>query len=203
MADEETVVETDEETTNTAIAEFNDYATPKVKTPRFKMYVNMSTHSTPDWELQGKGIGSYTIEQNAEITKEVDVLGLVSKVRADPQPTMNGVTIALMKGSKLAGLLFNAWYKGDYSALDSLEILFKFEFVDGEASSYVKARLENDVMIGINSFKGEANQYLGFDIDIHFSNDFVLGEMLETPGSGGIVFVPDVEESNSNSNTTT
>ena len=40
------------------MAEFNSYASPKVETKRFKIYADVGSSSTPEWELQGRGVES-------------------------------------------------------------------------------------------------------------------------------------------------
>ena len=45
-------------------------------------------------------------------------------------------------------------------------------------------------MIAINNFAGEAGGYLGFEIDIHYSNNFKTGEMAKVDGES-VTFTPD------------
>lgn len=172
---------------------FNDNANPKVKTEKFKIYIDVSATTTPAWELQGRGVESWTVVQNQDIDKKVDVLGLIDMTRGTAQPAQSGVSLALRKGSAFAEMLFDAWYSGDYSKLDNISILQKFEFKDGESLTIddpVKARLASGCMISINSFNGEAGGNLLFDIDIHYSNQFTTGEMALDDGTT-VTFVPD------------
>lgn len=170
---------------------FNSYANPKIETKRFKIYADVSDGtSTPTWELQGKGVESWTIEENSDVEKTTDVLGEVDMERGTPQPTQSGVKVNLRKGSKFAEMLFNAYKTRDYSNLNGIKILQKFEFIDGKTATNCFARLEEDVMIGINNFSGEAGSYLGFEIDIHYANKTTLGEMPKTDGET-ITFTPD------------
>lgn len=171
--------------------EFNNSANPKVKTERFKVYAQVGgTDSAPKWELQGRGVESWTVDQNQDITKTPDVLGYVDMERGTAQPTQSGVTLRLRKGLVLAEMLFHAWYSQDFSELDSVSILQKFEFVDGEDDSNCLARLQKGCMIAINSFSGEAGGYLAFDCDIHYSNEIITGTMPKTDGET-ITFTPD------------
>lgn len=169
---------------------FNSLANPKIETKRFKIYADVSTTGTPEWELQGRGVESWSVDENADIEKTPDVLGMVDMERGDAQPTQSGVTIKLRKGSKLGEMLFNAWFTRDMTALNSMKILQKFEFIDGSDNTNCKARLEEDVMIAINNFTGEAGAYLGFEIDIHYANKTTLGEMAKEDGES-ITFTPD------------
>ena len=172
--------------------EFNNFASPKVETKRFKIYADVGEGSTPEWELQGRGVESWTVEENADVEKTTDVLGTVDMERGVAQPTQSGVSVKIRKGSKLGKMLFDAFYKRDYSKLDAIKILQKFEFVDGQTEGTCLARLEEDVMIAINNFTGESGGYLGFDIDIHYANKTTTGTMPKEDGET-IEFTPDKE----------
>lgn len=170
--------------------QFNEKVNPKAETKLFKVYADVSTDgSTPEWELQGRGVESYTIEENSDVEKKTDVLGYVDMERGTAQPTQSGLAIKLRKGSKFGEMLFDAWLTGDKSKLDAVKILQKFEFVDGSDESTCLARLEEDVMIGINSFTGEAGGYLGFEIDLHYANKRTIGTMPIEDGKT-ITFTP-------------
>ena len=172
------------------MAEFNSYANPKVETKRFKIYADVGSSSTPEWELQGRGVESWTVEENSDVEKRTDVLGTVDMERGIAQPTQSGVAIKLRKGSKLGQILFDAFFTRDYSKLNALKILQKFEFADGESEDTCLARLEEDVMIAINNFTGEAGGYLGFEVDIHYANKTTTGTMPKVDGDT-ITFTPD------------
>ena len=173
------------------MTEFNSYANPKVETKRFKIYADVSEGSgNPEWELQGRGVGSWTVDENEDITKEPDVLGYIDMERGTPQQTQTGVIVNLRKGSKFGSLLFDAWFTGDKSKLDAMKFLQKFEFVDGTDENTCRARLEEDVLVSINSFNGEAAGYLSFDIDIHYANMRTIGTMPKVDGDE-ITFTPD------------
>lgn len=162
----------------------NDKASPKIETQCFKIYADVSTTGdTEEWELQGRGVESWTVEEGSDIEKTTDVLGEVDMQRGTPQPSQTGVAIKLRKNSKLAEILFEAWYTRDMSKLNSMKILQKFEFIDGSDATKCLARLEENVMIAINNFTGEAAGYLGFEIDIHYANNTTLGEMDKVDGA--------------------
>ena len=173
------------------MAGFNDYANPKVETKRFKIYADVSsTGLAPDWELQGRGVESWTVEENQDVEKTTDVLGYVDMERGTAKPTQSGVSVKFRKGSKFAEMLFDAWFKRDTSKINAVKMLQKFEFADGTAENTCLARLEEDVMISINSFEGEAGGYLGFTIDIHYANKTTTGTMPKVDGDT-ITFTPD------------
>lgn len=171
---------------------FNDKASPKARTERFKMYVDVSENNAGEYELQGKGVASWTIDRGEEITKTKDVLGGIEVERGTPEPTQTGVRILVRKDSKFAAIIAEAEYTGDTSRLDSINILKKYEYMDGEAGTTCKAKLEKDVMVGITSFDGEAGGYLGYTVDFHYSNRFVTGTMPIKDGET-VEFTPDEE----------
>lgn len=172
------------------MAEFNNFANPKIETKRFKIYADVSASDTPEWELQGRGVESWTVEENSDVDKVTDVLGYVDMERGTAQPTQSGVSLKLRKGSKLGEMLFDAWFRHDTTKLDAIKILQKFEFADGDSEGTCLARLEEDVMIAINNFTGEAGGYLGFDLDIHYANKTTTGTMPKEDGET-ITFTPD------------
>ena len=169
---------------------FNKNANPKVETKYFKIYADVSGGDTPEWELQGRGVESWSVEENSDIEKTTDVLGTVDMERGTAQPTQSGVAVKLRKGSAFAEMLFDAWYKRDYSKLNSVKILQKFEFASADGETTCLARLEEEVMIAINNFTGEAGGYLGFEIDIHYANKTTHGTMPLEDGEA-ITFTPD------------
>lgn len=170
---------------------FNENVNPKAKTERFKIYVDVGNSGlTPTWELQGRGVESWTVEQNQDINKTSDVLGYVDMGRGAAQPTQSGISLAIRKDSALGEMLFDAWFSGDFSKLDSVKILQKFEIKDGATTGTCLARQQNGCMIAINSFNGEAGGYLNFDVDFHYSNEIITGTMPITDGQT-IEFTPD------------
>lgn len=167
----------------------NEHANPKVETKRFKIYVDVGTNTT-EWELQGRGVENWTVEENVDVEKTTDVLGNVDIQRGTPHPTQSGVAVKLRKDSRLGQMLFEAFYTRDYTQLNSMKILQKFEFVDGVDADTCLARQEEDVMIVVNNFTGEAGGYLGFDIDIHYANKTTTGTMPKVDNNS-ITFTPD------------
>lgn len=165
------------------MAGFNNNASPKAKTEKFKLYVDISEDKSGDYELQGKGVEAWTIETGEEITKTKDVLGGVEVERSTPEPTQTGVKIYVRKGSKLAEIIADAEFTGDYSRLDAMNILKKYEFMDGIGEDTCRAKLENDVTVGITSFEGEAGSYLAYMVDFHYANRFKTGYMPKEDGS--------------------
>lgn len=165
---------------------FNDKANPKIETKNLSLYADVGAATTPEWELQGRGIANWNFEENADVEKETDVLGMVDMERGTPQRAITGIEMKFRKDHKLGAMIFEAWYSGDYSALNALKILVVYGFVDGSASdgSFLAAQ-EEDVLIGVNSVSAEAGGYITADIDINFANKRTLGTA--TIVSGGTV----------------
>lgn len=174
---------------------FNSNVNPKAKTERFKIYIDVGNSDlTPVWELQGRGVESWTVETGGDgVNKKTDVLGYVDMERGTAQPTQSGISLAIRKGSALAEMLFDSWFSGDFSKLDSVKILQKFEIKDGATTGTCLARQQNGCMIEITNFAGEAGGYLNFEITLHYSNDIITGTMPMVDGTP-VTFTPDDEE---------
>ena len=171
-----------------AKGDFNANASPKAPTKRFKMYVEIDG----ELELQGRGITSWSVEQNQDVTQEEDVLGFVDNTRGNAKPQQNIDTFKFRKDSKLAKMAFDAWYSGDYSKLDSLNIVQKFEFVEGSDTDTCLARKLPNSMINITALNGEAGNDLSVSMDIYYSGEIIKGTM---PIVDGVkpTFTEDVE----------
>lgn len=172
---------------------FNGYANPKIQTKRIKFYYNLGTSSSPEWELQGRGVENWSVDFGSDVEKKKDVLGYVDMERSDPEPTQSGVTVSLRKGSKFAEKIAEAEFTGDWSFFDNMEILQKYEYIDGKTSDSCKAKLEKGVMIVVNSMTAEAGGYIQYEFDVNYANDFVTGQMAKVDGET-ITFTPDAAE---------
>lgn len=173
-----------------AKGDFNKNASPKAKVERFKLYIDIGNGSSEDWELQGRGITSWTIEQNQDIEQESDVLGYVDNTRGNAKPQQSIDAFKFRKDSKLGKIIFDAFYRGDQSALDNLNILQKFEFVEGDTEGTCLARKLPNSMINITSFNGEAESDLSVAMDIYYSGEIITGTMPIADGTS-ITFTPD------------
>lgn len=178
-----------------AEGDFNKFASPKAKVEKFKLYVDISDDNSEDWELQGRGITSWTIEQNQDIEQEADVLGYVDNTRGSAKPQQSIDTFKFRKDSKLGKIIFDAFYRGDQSALDNLNILQKFEFVEGSTTETCKARKLPGNMINITSFNGEAESDLSVAMDIYYSGEIITGTMPIKDGANP-TFTPDSDSVN-------
>jgi hypothetical protein len=173
-----------------AEGDFNQYASPKAKTQRFKMYVDVSENNSEDLELQGRGITSWTTEQNQDVEQEEDVLGYVDNTRGNAKPQQSIDTFKFRKDSKLGKIVFDAFFSGDQTRLDNITIYQKFEFVDGTSTGTCKARKLPNSMINITSFNGEAGSDLSVAMDIYYSGEIITGTMPITDGASP-TFTPD------------
>jgi len=162
-----------------ASGDFNSYASPKAKVERFKLYVDIDG----TLELQGRGITSWTIEQNQDIEQEADVLGYVDNTRSSAKPSQSIDEFKFRKDSALAQKLFKAFYTGDTSELDDITIVQKFEFVDAdETGTTCFARKLPECMLNITSFNGEAESDLSVSLEIYYSGEIITGTMPITDG---------------------
>lgn len=152
---------------------------PKARVDLFKIYVDVDGTK----ELQGRGIASWTIDQNQDVNQEADVLGYVDNTRGTAKPTQAVDTFYLRKDSLLGKMFFNAWYTNDMTELDALTFYQKFEFIEGSSPTSCLARKCPDTMVSIESFNGEAENYLSFSVTFYYSGEVVTGEMDIDDGS--------------------
>lgn len=176
-----------------AVQDFNSFANPTVDTKHFKIYANVSTTTTAEYELQGRGVTSWTDTQNIDTNSEEDVLGYVDFTFSKPKSTQDA-DIKVRKGSKLGMMLFDAYFKGD-GKIENIDILQKYEMVDASDSDSdnCKARLQKGCAIVINEFTGEAGGKLTFSVTFNYTGEITTGKMAKTDPST-IVFTADSAE---------
>ena len=172
--------------TNTmAITEFNSNANPTVDTKCWKFYADVkdAAGSTAVWELQGRGVESWTEALNIDTDSSEDVLGYVDFSFSNPKPTQD-VDIKVRKDSKLGGMLFDAYYSGK-GRIENIDILQKYEMVDAGASDAqnCKARIQKGCAIVINEFQGEAGGKLTFSTTWNYTGQITTGKMPKTDGA--------------------
>ncbi len=146
---------------------------PKARVDLFGLYVDVNSKM----ELQGRGIASWTIDQNQDINQEADVLGYVDNTRGTAKPTQAVDTFYLRKDSELGKMFFNAWFNNDMTALDALTFYQKFKFMEGSTPDKCLARKCPNTMVSIESFNGEAENYLSFSVTFYYSGEIETGEM--------------------------
>lgn len=174
-----------------AITDFNSNANPTVDTKCWKIYADVKdTGTTPTWELQGRGIESWTEALNVDTDSTEDVLGFVDFSFGNPKPTQD-VDIKVRKDSKLGGMLFDAYFNGK-GRIENIDILQKYEMVDaGSADSEnCKARIQKGCAIVINEFQGEAGGKLTFSTTWNYTGQITTGKMPKTDGTS-ITFTAD------------
>lgn len=172
-----------------AKGDFNTFASPKAKTERFKIYAKFPNEAMSKYELQGKGITDWSIEQGQDVEQNVDVLGFATMDRKSVKAKQS-IELYLRKDSHLAKVAFEAFYKNDMSVLDNVDILQKFEFADGDDADECLAREQKECLINITSFMGEAENYLKFAMDFYYSNQITTGTMPKVDADP-VVFTPD------------
>ena len=170
--------------TNTmAITEFNSNANPTVDTKCWKFYADVKDSGTSAvWELQGRGVESWTEALNIDTDSSEDVLGYVDFSFSNPKATQD-VDVKVRKDSKLGGMLFDAYYSGK-GRIENIDILQKYEMVDAGSSDSqnCKARIQKGCAIVINEFNGEAGGKLKFSTTWNYTGQIVIGKMPKTDG---------------------
>lgn len=169
--------------------EFNSYANPTIDTEHLKIYANVGSGSSEEWELQGRGIQTNEFETNADVSQEPDVLGFVDVVVSKAKPTLE-MEMKLRKNSKLGAKLLDAWLDRS-CAVTNQDILIKYEFIDVGASNSINclAYREKSCTISISNLTAEAGGKITVTATLYLSNDTVKGSMAKTDGES-VTFTP-------------
>lgn len=168
---------------------FNGFAAPKVPTKRFKLYIEIPGESASKLELQGRGVSNWTIDQKGNTNKTVDVLEYVDIQRGTPQPTQN-ITLFVRSDSEFAKIVADADFTGDHSKLNAMNMIHKYEYMDGSSENTCKAKRHKNVFVEIVNFTAEADNYINYNLNLHYTNDFELGTMPKEDGAT-VTFTPD------------
>lgn len=156
--------------------EFNDYANPTIDTERLKIYCDVSTTGSSQWELQGRGVASNTLTTNSDVTNDLDVLGLVDINTGKAKPTMD-IELKLRKGSVLGEKIFESWIDRS-CVVKNLNLLLKYEFVNvGEGKDNCLACKETGCAISLSNVTAEAGGKITVSGTLYLTNETVKGYM--------------------------
>ena len=120
------------------MTEFNANAKPTVAVEdAYRLYVDVKdTGSTPVLELQGRGVTAYSQSSNSDVSQDLDVLGYTDTTAGAPKVTQEISPLRVRKGSKLAGMIFDAYLSNKSSiTVDIYEkypIAADFHYDDGK-----------------------------------------------------------------------
>lgn len=140
-------------------------------------YVDVSTTSTPSWELLGIRVQDAAIDLNADVEQSRDICG-------NSYATYNGVTPSIgmepfpvIVGSELHKKLMQIYYDKDWPSLERFRIMNVFGWLTngtpGTGDEKLAAEVHNDCTIGIESIGGSDN--VDMPITIYYSNNCTYG----------------------------
>ena len=112
------------------MTEFNANAKPTVAVEdAYRLYVDVKDSGTsPVLELQGRGVTAYSQSSNSDVSQDLDVLGYTDTTAGAPKVTQEISPLRVRKGSKLAGMIFDAYLNNKSSI--TVDIYEKYPMVD-------------------------------------------------------------------------
>lgn len=174
------------------MTEFNKYANPTVATEdAYRLYVDVKeSGETPVLELQGRGVTAYSQSSNSDVSQDLDVLGYTDTMASAPKVTQEISPLRVRKGSKLAGIIFDAYLNNKSSI--TVDIYEKYPMVDYSSSDTddCKARKQANCTIVWTETNLEAGGKFGYNVTLYHSGEITLGKMPKVDG-GTITFTPD------------
>ena len=165
---------------------FNEFAAPTIETKRLKLYLDIGDGSTsPQWELEGRGVKSNSIETGVDVSNETDVLGFVDVTVGAPKPTME-MEFRIRRGTVLGEKAIQS-FRTRTCALYDQTVILKYEFLDAGSSTSgksenCKADKETGCVIALTNISAEAGEYISCTATLYFSNDTIEGYMPKTDG---------------------
>lgn len=152
-----------------------------IKAPRklLKHFVNVSSSSTPEWELLGKGVEDSAIELNPTTEEVKDITGINESTITGWAPTQSFEPFTVRGGSKLAFKLHEIWMNNTPELLSQFEMLTVYSYVGDESDGY-DAEMQKGCTININSIGGSA--YVDMPISVNYSNDKKRGTVKFSEG---------------------
>lgn len=177
------------------MTEFNANANPTVAVEdAYRLYVDVKDSGTsPILELQGRGVTAYSQSSNSDVSQDLDVLGYTDTTAGAPKVTQEISPLRVRKGSKLAGMIFDAYLNNKSSI--TVDIYEKYPMVDYSSSDTddCKARKQANCTIVWTEATIEAGGKFGYNVTLYHSGEITLGKMAKVDAESGAAFTPDGE----------
>ena len=165
------------------MTEFNANAKPNVAVKdAYRLYVDVKdSGSDPVLELQGRGVTAYSQSSNSDVSQDLDVLGYTDTTAGAPKVTQE-IELKVRKGSKLAGMIFDAYLNNKSSI--TVDIYEKYPMVDYSSSDTddCKARKQANCTIVWTEATLEAGGKFGYNVTLYHSGEITLGKMAKVDG---------------------
>ena len=134
-------------------------------------FVNMGTSEAPDWEILGYGVEDATMSFNHDVSTVVDILGISHTDVSAAKPQLDLDPMNIRGGQKLSAKLLDIERRNAVSELSEFEVLNVHAYM-GEESAFLAEKHVNCTIVP-QSLGGSS--YVGMPLNVHLSNDKVLG----------------------------
>lgn len=147
-------------------------------------FVNMGTSEAPDWEILGYGVEDATMSFNHDVSTVVDILGISHTEVSAAKPQLDLDPMNIRGGQKLSAKLLDIERRNAVSELSEFEVLNVHAYL-GDDSAFLAEKHANCTIVP-QSLGGSS--YVGMPLNVHLSNDKVLGTA--TVNDGEATFTP-------------
>lgn len=147
-------------------------------------FVNMGTSEALDWEILGYGVEDATMSFNHDVSTVVDILGISHTDVSAAKPQLDLDPMNIRGGQKLSAKLLDIERRNAVSELSEFEVLNVHAYL-GDDSAFLAEKHANCTIVP-QSLGGSS--YVGMPLNVHLSNDKVLGTA--TINDGKATFTP-------------
>lgn len=141
-------------------------------------FVNMGTAEAPVWEILGYGVEDATMSFNHDVSTVVDILGISHTDVSAAKPQLDLDPMNIRGGQKLSAKLLDIERRNAVSELSEFEVLNVHAYL-GEDKAFLAEKHVNCTIVP-QSLGGSS--YVGMPLNVHLSNDKVLGTATITDG---------------------
>lgn len=154
----------------------------KIERKYLELWVDVSEagSSTPEWELQGRGIEESAIELNTEVNKVKDILGFVDTSIDGMQPQQSFDPNSLRVGRKLDEKLHELYRTRDLAGFTGFNVLTVYRYILGTEEGTFEADMETNCTLEVSSLGGSA--YMDMPFVLHNSNEITRGTVTYVDG---------------------
>lgn len=148
-------------------------------------FVNMGTTEAPVWEILGYGVEDATTSFNHDVSTIVDILGISHTEVSAAKPQLDLDPMNIRGGQKLSAKLLDIERRNAVSELSEFEVLNVHAYLGADAAFLAEKHVNCTIVP--QSLGGSS--YVGMPLNVHLSNDKVLGTA--TVVDGVATFTPD------------
>lgn len=152
-------------------------------------YVNVAPAgaTAPEWEILGRGVEDAAMEFNHDVDTTTDILGLSDTEVSPAKPQLDLDPNTVRGGQKLNAILLDMERRNALGELSTFEVLNVHTYLSEGTDAAFLAEKHVGCTIVPQSLGGAS--YVGMPLNVHLSNDKVLGTATITAGVP--TFTPD------------